>query len=311
MNLIKKIVISVLFLLGVSGFALGAVAEEYEKQLFSRLETDLQAIDQLDQLLYGEEFEGFVFALISKRPSFQASNNVYANRPSGLSSETEQLAKDAEAASAEFLQGIELLTSLPEDFTEAQVKEAALVLDNAIIKYGELALGLSGGYFRFFFVYLAGTLVGAIGFLVMLIKLKKLDRNIAEGQAKAKLWLPIRTGFIWIGLGFGITLAGYLFMSGTYYIFYGLGLYGAYLIITGVYQCLNYKGNWEQFLIDDRRAKEEKLRAKQEKNKRLTFRNPFKRKLPATTPTPEELNNNYGLQSGPDEKDDFPQDSEF
>ena len=77
-------------------------------------------------------------------------------------------------------------------------------------------------------IYLFGTIIGVGGFLLFLfLSLKK------SGVVGLKL---IRNGFGLIGLGFGITLAGYLWMSGgTYYILWGIPIYGSYLILKGIF----------------------------------------------------------------------------
>ncbi len=63
----------------------------------------------------------------------------------------------------------------------------------------------------------------------------------------------IKRGFITIAIGLGITFVTWLFASegGTYYVFWGLVIYGGYIVLKGLY----YKAN-PKSLINEAKKKE-------------------------------------------------------
>jgi len=228
---IKIIIILFCIFLSVPAISLAISEEElYIERVAERIEIDLEILEKLDKAVEEDDLEEFFLILSDKYSKFQESHNIYKNRPENLSEEVVKLVNKLEEGSRDIARGSDLLFSLSEDFSEQEFMQGWNLIISGLEKYAEaqeMAEELDKEYNSTRNIYLFGVIIGIGGFLLFFFL--SLKKPVAVGL---KL---VRNGFGFIGLGFGITLAGYLWMSGgTYYILWGLPIYGGYLILKGI-----------------------------------------------------------------------------
>jgi len=139
-----------------------------------------------------------------------------------------------------------------ESVTDAEIEEMAALLDKAILGYGEVydqVIILVDEYKATGNNYLYGGIVGLVGALITIIFASRYSDSSEESRAKKLIFATIRNGFLFILVGFGVTWVTYSFMPGdSYYIFWGLAVYGVYAIGIAVYKLFAYRGKWAELL---------------------------------------------------------------
>jgi len=237
---IKEILILSLVLMAV-GFSVRAdEMDDYVERLWERFDQDLGVLERIDEALFNEDAETFLFILVSEYQSFQTSHNLYKNRPEGLEEEMVEVGKKLEFASGKIVEGTDLFISLPEsdDYTEKDFEQAGQSIDLGREVYAQVLEEMSVLFQEYQStrkIYLYGAIGGLIGLASSFLALRKRDKALRAAGEKMPFLGFIPTGFFYITLGFGLTLISYEWLpGGTYFIFWGLPIYGGYLILKGL-----------------------------------------------------------------------------
>lgn len=208
--------------------------EAYLQTLGERLNIDMQIFERIGKAIDENNLEKSLLILMTEQDEFQKSHNIYKNRPEGLDNEAVKIAERLEQASFNIINGIEFLLSLPEYFTEEDFGKGWNQIISGAERYDEAAIMINNlieEYESTRNIYLYGLLFGIGGFILFLL-LGKRTNDINKSSALGL----VRNGFLFIALGFGTTLATYEWASGdTYFIFWGLPIYGGYLILKGIF----------------------------------------------------------------------------
>lgn len=215
--------------------------EVYAKNIAERLEVDMQIFERLIETIEENNIEKYFLILELEQDEFQESYRIYKNRPSGLSSEALGVGEKLEQASLGVVNGIKLLFSLPENASESDVMEAINQIISGVEKYEEAGIMINSlieEYESTRNIYLYGLFLGIGGFILFLFFGRSSSKRVAMSS--------IRNGFFFIALGSGITLAMFEWMPGdTYFILWGLPVYGGYLIIKGIHSFFTEKADLE------------------------------------------------------------------